>query len=131
MLTDVSPDHAATARRSSARRLDPGASRTPTRRSPSPHDTEYGLGANIYTSNLDWAMKAMDEIKAGTFWINDPLTDNDAGAVRRHAQERHGPRARRGGPRRLPRDQARPPGLRAGVKSYWFPYQNRSGEIPR
>ncbi len=40
---------------------------------------EYGLGANIYTSNLDWAMTAMDRITAGTFWINDPLTDNDAG----------------------------------------------------
>ena len=24
-------------------------------------------------------MRAMQEIKAGTFWINDPLTDNDAG----------------------------------------------------
>ena len=40
--------------------------------------SEYGLGANIYTQNLTWAMRAMQEIKAGTFWINDPLTDNDA-----------------------------------------------------
>jgi betaine-aldehyde dehydrogenase len=24
-------------------------------------------------------MKAMEFIKAGTFWINDPLTDNNAG----------------------------------------------------
>lgn len=40
---------------------------------------EYGLGANIYTNNLEWAMTAMDRITAGTFWINDPLTDNDAG----------------------------------------------------
>ena len=24
-------------------------------------------------------MKAVEYIKAGTFWINDPLTDNDAG----------------------------------------------------
>ena len=40
--------------------------------------SEYGLGANIYTSNMTWALTAMQEIKAGTFWINDPLTDNDA-----------------------------------------------------
>ena len=40
--------------------------------------SEYGLGANIYTQNLTWALTAMQEIKAGTFWINDPLTDNDA-----------------------------------------------------
>ncbi len=24
-------------------------------------------------------MKAMENVHAGTFWINDPLTDNDAG----------------------------------------------------
>ena len=40
--------------------------------------SEHGLGANIYTSNLTWALTAMQEIKAGTFWINDPLIDNDA-----------------------------------------------------
>ncbi len=40
---------------------------------------EYGLGANIYTRSLEWAMTAMERITAGTFWINDPLTDNDAG----------------------------------------------------
>lgn len=41
--------------------------------------SEYGLGASIYTNNLEHAMKAMEAIHAGTFWINDPLTDNDAG----------------------------------------------------
>ena len=30
---------------------------------------------------MEWAMKAMDRITAGTFWINDPLTDNDAGPL--------------------------------------------------
>lgn len=42
------------------------------------NDSKYGLGAVIYTNNLQWSMKAMEDIKAGTFWINDPLTDNDA-----------------------------------------------------
>jgi len=42
-------------------------------------DSLYGLGANIYTNNLEYAMYAMENIHAGTFWINDPLTDNDAG----------------------------------------------------
>src|SRR4029077_19244294 len=41
--------------------------------------SEHGLGANIYTNNLEYAMMAMENVKAGTFWINDPLTDNDAG----------------------------------------------------
>jgi acyl-CoA reductase-like NAD-dependent aldehyde dehydrogenase len=41
--------------------------------------SEFGLGASIYTNNLEHAMQAMEAIHAGTFWINDPLTDNDAG----------------------------------------------------
>jgi len=43
------------------------------------NDSKYGLGASIYTDSLQIAMKAMENIKAGTFWVNDPLTDNDAG----------------------------------------------------
>ncbi|MGH9749638.1 MAG: aldehyde dehydrogenase family protein [Candidatus Polarisedimenticolia bacterium] len=49
-------------------------------------DSEYGLGANIYTNNLEHALYAMENVHAGTFWINDPLTDNDAapfGGMRR------------------------------------------------
>lgn len=42
------------------------------------NDSEFGLGASIYTKDLATAMRAMESIKAGTFWINDPLTDNDA-----------------------------------------------------
>jgi len=93
--------------------------------------SEYGLGANIYTSNLTWAMQAMTEIKAGTFWINDPLTDNDAapfGGMRKSGMGR----------------ELGEEGLDAfretkhvhmdfipERKTYWFPYRNRAGEIPR
>ena len=41
--------------------------------------TPYGLGANVYTRDLETAVRCLREIKAGTVWINDPLTDNDAG----------------------------------------------------
>jgi len=41
--------------------------------------TEFGLGANVYTSSLENAVRCMRELRAGTVWINDPLTDNDAG----------------------------------------------------
>ena len=43
------------------------------------NDSRFGLGASIYTNSLELAMTAMHRIKAGTFWINDPLTDTDAG----------------------------------------------------
>lgn len=41
------------------------------------NDSKFGLGANVYTRSLELALRAMDRIKAGTFWVNDPLTDND------------------------------------------------------
>lgn len=42
------------------------------------NDSNFGLGANIYTSSLETAMRAATELQAGTVWINDPLKDNDA-----------------------------------------------------
>ncbi len=41
--------------------------------------TRFGLGANVYTRDLATAVRCMREIRSGTVWINDPLTDNDAG----------------------------------------------------
>ncbi len=41
--------------------------------------TRFGLGANVYTRDLRNAVHCMRELRAGTVWINDPLTDNDAG----------------------------------------------------
>jgi acyl-CoA reductase-like NAD-dependent aldehyde dehydrogenase len=43
------------------------------------NSTRFGLGANIYTRDLPTILRCMREIKAGTVWFNDPLTDNDAG----------------------------------------------------
>jgi betaine-aldehyde dehydrogenase len=92
--------------------------------------SEYGLGANIFTRSLEYAMKAMHAIKAGTFWINDPLTDNDAapfGGMRKSGMGR----------------ELGEEGLNAfretkhvhldfipEAKGYWFPYSSRKNEIP-
>jgi acyl-CoA reductase-like NAD-dependent aldehyde dehydrogenase len=43
------------------------------------NSTQFGLGANVYTRDLETAVRCLREIRAGTVWINDPLTDNDAG----------------------------------------------------
>jgi betaine-aldehyde dehydrogenase len=42
------------------------------------NDSDFGLGASIYTSSLETAMRAATELQARTVWINDPLKDNDA-----------------------------------------------------
>lgn len=40
--------------------------------------SRYGLGANLYTLNMDEAFRAVNEIESGILWINAPLLDNDA-----------------------------------------------------
>lgn len=41
------------------------------------NDSEMGLGANLYTADLDEAMRAVAEIESGIVWVNTPLNDND------------------------------------------------------
>ena len=93
-------------------------------------NSEYGLGANIFTKSIKNAMTAMHEIKAGTFWINDPLTDNDAapfGGMRKSGMGRElgeeGLDAFRE-TKHVHLDYA------GEKKSYWFPNKTRRGEIP-
>jgi betaine-aldehyde dehydrogenase len=43
------------------------------------NSTRFGLGANVYTRDLRAMQRCLRELKAGTVWFNDPLTDNDAG----------------------------------------------------
>jgi betaine-aldehyde dehydrogenase len=88
-------------------------------------DSEYGLGASIYTKDLATAMRAMESIKAGTFWINDPLTDNDAAPF---GGMRHSGIGRELGPEGL--DAFREPkhvhlDWVMERKSWFFPYRDR------
>jgi betaine-aldehyde dehydrogenase len=41
------------------------------------NDSDFGLGANIYTADLAEAMRAVAEIESGIVWVNTPLNDND------------------------------------------------------
>src|SRR5574341_121912 len=43
------------------------------------NDCKYGLGAVLRTGDPRLAKQFYEEVKAGTVWINDPLTDNYAG----------------------------------------------------
>ena len=89
------------------------------------NDSKYGLGASIFTGSLATAMKAMENIKAGTFWVNDPLTDNDAGpfggmrwsGVGRELGEEGLDAFRE--PKHVHLDYV------MERKSYWYPYRNR------
>jgi acyl-CoA reductase-like NAD-dependent aldehyde dehydrogenase len=43
------------------------------------NDSPFGLGANLYTHDARKVKQFYEEVQAGTLWVNDPLTDNDAG----------------------------------------------------
>ena len=86
------------------------------------NDSTYGLGANIYTNNMEWAMKAMDRITAGTFWINDPLTDNDAGPFGGMRQTGHSRELGEEGLDEFRETKHVHLDYKQEIKPYWFPY---------
>jgi betaine-aldehyde dehydrogenase len=87
------------------------------------NDSQYGLGANIYTRNLEWAMKAMERVTAGTFWINDPLTDNDAGPFGGMRQTGHSRELGEEGLDEFRETKHVHVDYVQEVKTYWFPYE--------
>ena len=42
------------------------------------NDSAFGLGASVFTTDLDEAMEATERLQAGMVWVNNPLIDNDA-----------------------------------------------------
>ena len=86
------------------------------------NDSTYGLGANIYTNNMEWAMKAMECITAGTFWINDPLTDNDAGPFGGMRQTGHSRELGEEGLDEFRETKHVHLDYKQELKPYWYPY---------
>ncbi len=42
------------------------------------NDSEFGLGASVFTTDLAEAHEAYERLEAGMVWINNPMIDNDA-----------------------------------------------------
>ena len=42
------------------------------------NDSDFGLGASVFTSDMGEAMQAAEEYESGMVWVNNPLIDNDA-----------------------------------------------------
>ena len=43
------------------------------------NQSEYGLGATLFSRDTDKVMRYIYEIEAGNVWVNDPIIDNLAG----------------------------------------------------
>ena len=89
------------------------------------NDSAYGLGASIFTNSLRHVMKAMEEIKAGTLWANDPLTDNEAGPFGGMRQSGMGRELGEEGLDAFRETKHVHIDWLQERKSYWFPYRDR------
>ena len=84
--------------------------------------TRFGLGANVYTRDLETAVRCMRELRAGTVWINDPLTDNDAGPFGGFKQSGLGRELGQEGLEAFQETKHVHMETKIEVKEWWYPY---------
>jgi acyl-CoA reductase-like NAD-dependent aldehyde dehydrogenase len=90
------------------------------------NSTRFGLGANIYTAELSNVLRCMREIKAGTVWFNDPLTDNDAGPFGGYKQSGLGRELGREGLEAFQETKHVHIETEIAPKEWWYPYSEYS-----
>lgn len=91
------------------------------------NSTRFGLGANVYTRELNTAVRCMRELKAGTVWINDPLTDNDAGPFGGFKQSGLGRELGREGLEAFQETKHVHMETEIERKEWWYPYSEYAG----
>ncbi len=88
------------------------------------NSTRFGLGANVYTSELKTMVRCMRELKAGTVWFNDPLTDNDAGPFGGFKQSGLGRELGREGLEAFQETKHVHIETEIAPKDWWYPYSS-------
>jgi betaine-aldehyde dehydrogenase len=94
------------------------------------NSTPYGLGANVYTQDFKTILRCMREIKAGTVWFNDPLTDNDAGPFGGFKQSGLGRELGREGLEAFQETKHVHIESEIAPKEWWYPYSEYTGGAP-
>ena len=94
------------------------------------NSTPYGLGANIYTEDFKTILRCMREVKAGTVWFNDPLTDNDAGPFGGFKQSGLGRELGREGLEAFQETKHVHIESEVAPKEWWYPYSSYTGGEP-
>jgi acyl-CoA reductase-like NAD-dependent aldehyde dehydrogenase len=89
------------------------------------NSTRFGLGANVYTRDLQNVVRCLREIKAGTVWFNDPLTDNDAGPFGGFKQSGLGRELGREGLEAFQETKHVHIETEIAPKEWWYPYGER------
>jgi acyl-CoA reductase-like NAD-dependent aldehyde dehydrogenase len=86
------------------------------------NDTEYGLGACLYTHDARKVRRFYEGVKAGTIWINDPLTDNYAGPFGGMKMSGIGRELGEEGLEEFWQTKHVHWDIEGGVKDFWYPY---------
>ena len=94
------------------------------------NSTRFGLGANVYTAELKTMVRCMRELKAGTVWFNDPLTDNDAGPFGGFKQSGLGRELGREGLEAFQETKHVHIETEIAPKEWWYPYGEGHGSPP-
>jgi acyl-CoA reductase-like NAD-dependent aldehyde dehydrogenase len=94
------------------------------------NSTPYGLGANVYTQDFRTILRCMRELKAGTVWFNDPLTDNDAGPFGGYKQSGLGRELGREGLEVFQETKHVHIESEVAPKEWWYPYSEYAGGEP-
>jgi len=86
------------------------------------NDTPFGLGACLMTHDAKLVKRYFEEVKAGTIWINDPLTDNYAGPFGGMKMTGGGRELGQEGMDEFTEVKHVHWDVEGGVKDYWYPY---------
>jgi acyl-CoA reductase-like NAD-dependent aldehyde dehydrogenase len=92
--------------------------------------TQYGLGANVYTRDLETAVRCARELRAGTVWVNDPLTDNDAGPFGGFKRSGVGRELGREGLEAFQETKHVHIETKLEIKEWWYPYGPEDTGMP-
>ncbi len=86
------------------------------------NDCQYGLGATLMSHDAKLVKRFFEEVKGGTIWINDPLTDNFAGPFGGMKMSGLGRELGQEGLDEYYDVKHVHWDIEGGVKEYWFPY---------
>ena len=86
------------------------------------NDCQYGLGATLMSRDARLVKRFFEEVKGGTIWINDPLTDNFAGPFGGMKMSGLGRELGQEGLDEYYDVKHVHWDIEGGVKDYWFPY---------
>jgi betaine-aldehyde dehydrogenase len=86
------------------------------------NDSDYGLGASLMSNDPKLVKRFFEEVKAGTIWINDPLTDNFAGPFGGMKMSGLSRELGQEGLDEFQQVKHVHWDIEGGVKEYWYPY---------